>query len=97
MFVYYVISNQPIIPTNLTNPTNQVGSNAFEVSRKHVDGVELVSEKYIALAVLRLLEMEKYVVEGGGAAGLAAILPGGPLDVPALKGKCTFGVFFFHA
>lgn len=64
-----------------------VGSNAFEVSRKHVDGVELVSEKYIALAVLRLLEMEKYVVEGGGAAGLAAILPGGPLDVPALKGK----------
>lgn len=49
-----------------------------------------MSEKYIALAVLRLLEMEKYVVEGGGAAGLAAILPGGPLDVPALKGECLF-------
>lgn len=52
-----------------------------------MDGVKLVSEKFIALAVLRLLEIEKYVVEGGGATGLAAILPGGPLDIPALKGK----------
>lgn len=57
--------------------------------RHLVDGVELVSEKLIALAVLRLLEMEKYVVEGGGAAGLASILPGGPLDIPALKGACS--------
>ena len=64
----------------------QVGGQAFLVSQAHVDGVELVSEKLIALAVLRLLEMEKYVVEGGGATGLAAILPGGPLDIPALKG-----------
>ena len=52
-----------------------------------MDGVSLVSEKYIALAVLRLLEIEKFVVEGGGATGLAAILPGGPLNTPALKGK----------
>ena len=41
----------------------------------------------MALAVLRLIEHEKAVVEGGGAAGLAALLPGGPLDVPELKGK----------
>lgn len=33
----------------------------------------------IAIAVLRLIELEKLVVEGGGAAALAAILPGGPL------------------
>eukprot|EP00904_Undaria_pinnatifida_P008315 jgi/Undpi1/4613/HiC_scaffold_18.g07967.m1 len=64
-----------------------VGGQAFLVSQAHVDGVELVTEKLIALAVLRLLEMEKYVVEGGGATGLAAILPGGPLDIPELKGK----------
>lgn len=63
-----------------------MGGQAFLVAQAHVDGVELVSEKLIALAVLRLLEMEKYVVEGGGATGLAAILPGGPLNIPELKG-----------
>ncbi len=42
----------------------------------------------VALAVLRLVEHEKAVVEGGGAAGLAALLPGGPLyNDPRLKGK----------
>jgi threonine dehydratase len=46
-----------------------------------------VDESDVALAVLRLVELEKLVVEGGGAAGLAAILPGGPLDRPDLKGK----------
>jgi len=56
-----------------------VGGNSFKVARKHVDYTVSVSEKMIALAVLRLLEMEKVVVEGGGAAGLAGILPGGPL------------------
>jgi len=35
----------------------------------------------------RILEHEKAVVEGGGAAGLAALLPGGPLDIPELKNK----------
>merc|ERR1712146_316871 len=28
-----------------------------------------------------------FIVEGGGAAGLAALLPGGPLDRPDMKGK----------
>ena len=56
-----------------------VGPTAFEVARRHVDSVCAVSEKQIALAMLRLIEMEKVVVEGGGAAALAAILPGGPL------------------
>jgi hypothetical protein len=49
--------------------------------------VVTVSEKLLALAILRCLEHEKAVVEGGGAAGLAALLPGGPLDIPELKGK----------
>ena len=40
----------------------------------------------IALAVLRLIELEKIVVEGGGATALAAILPGGPL-FGKFKGK----------
>lgn len=36
----------------------------------------VVKEEWIALAILRLLEKEKNVVEGAGAAGLAAILSG---------------------
>ena len=42
------------------------------------------SEEYIALAILRLVEVEKSVVEGAGAAGLAAVLSG---QLPELKGK----------
>ena len=56
-----------------------VGPHSFHVARKHVDYSVEVSEKMIAIAVLRLIEMEKIVVEGGGAAALAAILPGGAL------------------
>lgn len=36
----------------------------------------VVKEEWIALAILRLVELEKCVVEGAGAAGLAAILAG---------------------
>jgi threonine dehydratase len=64
-----------------------VGSHAFEVARHYVDETVLCSEKEISLAVLRLIENEKMVVEGGGATGLAALLPGGALDRPELKGK----------
>ncbi len=56
-----------------------VGPTSFAVAKRFVDATCTVSEKQIALAVLRLIEMEKLVVEGGGAAALAAILPGGPL------------------
>eukprot|EP00599_Poterioochromonas_sp_BG-1_P000990 CAMPEP_0173150032 /NCGR_PEP_ID=MMETSP1105-20130129/10701_1 /TAXON_ID=2985 /ORGANISM="Ochromonas sp., Strain BG-1" /LENGTH=344 /DNA_ID=CAMNT_0014065055 /DNA_START=431 /DNA_END=1465 /DNA_ORIENTATION=- len=56
-----------------------VGPTSFEVAKHFVDQTVTVSEKMIALAMLRLIEMEKLVVEGGGATGLAAILPEGPL------------------
>ena len=42
------------------------------------------SENYIAIAVLRLVEEEKCVVEGAGATGIAAALAG---LLPELKGK----------
>jgi threonine dehydratase len=64
-----------------------VGPHAFEVARYYVDECVITTEKEISLAILRLVENEKMVVEGGGAAGLAAILPGGKLDRPELKGK----------
>ena len=62
----------------------KVGKNAFETARPFVDKILLVNEQQIALAILRLLELEKSVVEGAGAAGLAACLAG---MVPNLIGK----------
>ncbi|KAG5183839.1 tryptophan synthase beta subunit-like PLP-dependent enzyme [Tribonema minus] len=75
----------PTLADGLAVP--MVGHNAFAVAKNLVDSVHLVTERCVALAVLRLVEMEKYVVEGGGCAGLAALLPGGSLDIASLKGK----------
>lgn len=61
-----------------------VGSNAFEIARSRVDKVVTVSERAIALSVLRLVEQEKVVVEGGGACSLAALIDE---TLPELKGK----------
>lgn len=61
-----------------------VGVNSFETAKKLIDKMVAVSEKDIARAILRLIEMEKAVVEGAGAVGLAAILSG---QLPELKGK----------
>lgn len=65
----------------------KVGPTAFEVARRYVDEIVTVDEKMISLSLLRLIENEHSVVEGGGAAGVAGILPGGPLDRPELKDK----------
>jgi threonine dehydratase len=74
----------PTLADGLAVPV--VGDIAFEVARANVDSTCVVSEKMIAIAMLRLIEIEKLVVEGGGASGLAAILPGGPL-FRQFKGK----------
>jgi threonine dehydratase len=68
----------PTLADGLAVPT--VGSNAFDVARHYVDECVLCTEKEVSLAILRLIENEKMVVEGGGATGLAALLPGAPLD-----------------
>jgi threonine dehydratase len=52
----------------------EVGVRCFELAKKYVDEVVLVDEAHIARAVLRLLELEKTVLEGAGAASLAAML-----------------------
>lgn len=75
----------PTLADGLAVPV--VGSQAFAVANHYVDECVLTSEKAISLAVLRLIENEKVVVEGGGATGLAALLPGGPLDRADLKDK----------
>jgi len=62
----------------------RVGDNAFALARQHVDRTVLVDEKLLALAILRLLELEKAVVEGAGASTLAALLSG---QLPELRGR----------
>ncbi|XP_057311206.1 L-threonine ammonia-lyase-like isoform X1 [Hydractinia symbiolongicarpus] len=63
---------------------SKVGSNAFATAKDNIDRLIQVSESYIAMAVLRLVEEEKCVVEGAGATGLAAAFAG---LLPELKGK----------
>ncbi|RXK54422.1 threonine ammonia-lyase [Oleiharenicola lentus] len=64
--------------------TLTVGANAFALARRHVDKVVRVSEDAIALAILRMIELEKSVVEGAAAAPLAALMSG---QLPELRGK----------
>ena len=64
--------------------TLTVGANAFALARKHVDEVVSVGEDGIALAILRMLELEKTVVEGAAATPLAAMMTG---RLPKLRGK----------
>jgi threonine dehydratase len=50
------------------------GKLCFQIIQKLVDRVMLVDEGQIALSILRLLELEKTVVEGAGAVPLAAAM-----------------------
>ncbi|HWA24892.1 MAG TPA: threonine ammonia-lyase [Lacunisphaera sp.] len=62
----------------------RVGDNAFTLARERVDRVVRVPESWIALAILRMVELEKTVVEGAAAAPLAALMAG---LLPELRGK----------
>jgi threonine dehydratase len=77
-----LIEMKPTLADGLSVP--KVGENAFHLAKELVQRTVLVSEHAIARAVLRLMELEKAVVEGAGAAPLAACLAG---LVPELKGK----------
>jgi threonine dehydratase len=68
------IALHPTLADGLAIP--QVGSNAFEIARPLVDKTVLVSEEQIAIAILRIVELEKGVVEGAAATTLAACLAG---------------------
>jgi threonine dehydratase len=76
------VEMKPTLADGLSVP--RVGDNAFVLARDLVERTVLVGEQDIARAVLRLMELEKAVVEGAGAAPLAACLAG---LVPELKGK----------
>lgn len=76
------IDMKPTLADGLAVP--RVGDNAFAIARRLVDKTAVVPEHAIALAVLRLVELEKAVVEGAGAAPLAALLAN---LLPELRGK----------
>ena len=61
----------------------RAGERTFEMVRHYVDDIVTVEEDEIANAILLLLEREKTLVEGAGAAPIAALLHG---KVP-FKGK----------
>ena len=73
---------KPTLADGLAVP--QVGENAFAVGAPLIDEMITVTEPEVALAILRLAEMEKAVVEGAGAAGVAAALSG---KLDQYKGK----------
>src|SRR3546814_6378364 len=52
----------------------QPGDTTFEIVRDLVDDIALVAERDLEKALSLLLTVEKTVVEGAGAAGLAALL-----------------------
>jgi len=63
---------------------SRAGEHSFPLVRRVVDRIVTVDEASIALAILRLIELEKSVVEGAGATPLAAFLAG---RLPELAGK----------
>ena len=68
------IAMRPTLADGLAIP--QVGANAFQIARPLVDVTITVSEEQIALAILRLVELEKSVVEGAAATPLAECMSG---------------------
>jgi threonine dehydratase len=68
------IALHPTLADGLAIP--QVGANGFAVARPLVDQTMTVTEEQIAIAILRIVELEKGVVEGAGATPLAACLSG---------------------
>ena len=68
------IAMHPTLADGLAIP--QVGSNAFRIAKSLVDLAVTVTEEQIALAILRLVELEKSVVEGAAATPLAACMSG---------------------
>ncbi len=64
----------------------RIGERSFASAAPLIDRVVTVSEEQFSLAILRLAELEKSVVEGAGAAPLAACLAG---RLPELAGRCV--------
>jgi threonine dehydratase len=76
------ITLRPTLADGLAIP--EVGRNAFAIAAPLVDRNVVVTEEQIAVSILRIVELEKGVVEGAAATPLAACLSG---QLPELAGK----------
>jgi threonine dehydratase len=76
------VARRPTLADGLA--TLCVGERSFGLIRGRVDRVVKVEEKWISLAILRMLELEKTVVEGAAATPLAAMMSG---KLDSLTGK----------
>lgn len=52
----------------------QPGENTFQIVKEYVDDVVLVSDDEVASAILALIEKQKMIAEGAGAAAVAAVM-----------------------
>lgn len=77
-----MVGRRPTLADGLATLT--VGANSFSLIKDRVDRVVRVGEDWIALAILRMVEREKIVVEGAAATPLAAMMAG---LLPELRGK----------
>src|SRR4029077_16296844 len=68
------ITMRPTLADGLDTP--HVGPTEFQIARPLIDLTVTVTEEEIALAILRLVELEKSVVEGAAATPLAACMSG---------------------
>ena len=66
----------------------QPGENTFELVKKYVDDIALVTDDEVASAILALIEKQKMIAEGAGAAAVAAVM----FDKFNLKGKRVVAV-----
>ncbi len=64
------------------------GYNTYEFVKEYVDEIALVSDDEVASAILALIEKQKMIAEGAGAAAVAAIM----FDKFNLKGKRAVAV-----
>ena len=76
------IITEPTLADGLAIP--QVGANAFAIAAPLIDEIVTVTEEQIAVSILRIVELEKGVVEGAAATPLAACLSG---QLAKLAGK----------
>lgn len=76
------VPGRPTIADGLA--VKRAGELTLDIARKYVDEIVTVSEEEIASAILKMLEIEKTVVEGAGAASLAAVLFG---KIAGLEGR----------
>lgn len=64
------------------------GENTYSLVNEYVDDIALVSDDEVASAILALIEKQKMIAEGAGAAAVAAVM----FNKFDLKGKCVVAI-----